>query len=49
MVLKQHGEQAPLFVVRRIGALAIEGDQAGVDTWKTIAAKMEQLMKGKEH
>ena len=43
MVLKQHGERAPIFVAERIGALALAGDEAGVATWKAIAARIDQL------
>ena len=41
--LKQHGERAPVFVAERIGALAVAGDLAGVETWKAIAARMDEL------
>jgi hypothetical protein len=37
MVIEQHGDHAPMFVAERIGALAVAGDQAGVDTWQAIA------------
>ena len=39
-VERQHGESAPVFVAERIGALALEGDFAGVEMWKAIAAAM---------
>ncbi len=42
-VEKQHGADAPLFVATRIGALALAGDQAGVERWKAIAAKLDAL------
>ena len=42
--LRQHGEQAPLFVAERIGALVLAGDSAGVATWGAIAARMAQLV-----
>lgn len=42
-VLRQHGDEAPLHVAERIGALALAGDAAGVETWKAIAARVDQL------
>jgi len=47
-VLSQHGDSAPIFVAQRIGALAVAGDQAGVDVWKAIAVRMDLLMRGNE-
>ena len=47
-VERQHGERAPVLVAERIGALALEGDVAGVTMWKAIAAAMaEHLDKSK--
>jgi len=42
-VEKAHGEGAHVFVAERIGALALAGDVAGIETWKAIAWRMEQL------
>lgn len=42
-VLRQHKDEAPLFVAERIGALALAGDAAGVGTWKEIARRLVQL------
>ena len=39
-VERQHGERAPVFVAKRIGALALEGDFAGVTMWQALAAAM---------
>jgi hypothetical protein len=41
--LRQHGEQAPVFVAERIGALVLAGDAAGVATWKAVAAHIISL------
>jgi len=41
--LKLHGEDAPLFVAERIGALAAEGDSEGVAAWQAIARRMGKL------
>ena len=40
---KQHGEEAPRVIAERIGALVLEGDEAGVAAWKAIAQRYEQL------
>lgn len=45
MVLQHHGDDAPTFVAKRIGALAVKGDVEGVKTWKQIAHRMAQLMR----
>ena len=37
---RQHGDRALVFVAERIGALALEGDVAGVTMWQAIAAAM---------
>jgi len=44
LLLQQHGANAPAFIAERIGALAIKGDLEGVETWKQIAHRMDQLM-----
>jgi hypothetical protein len=38
-----HGDQAPAFIAERIGALAAAGDQAGVQRWREIADRYDQL------
>ncbi|MES2449259.1 hypothetical protein RAD15_43530 [Bradyrhizobium sp. 14AA] len=38
-----HGDTAPAWVAERIGALALEGDQAGVERFRQIAARLDQL------
>lgn len=40
---RQHGDQAPVFVAERIGALALAGDEAGVERFRQIAARLDQL------
>lgn len=45
MLMKQHGEHAPRKVAERIGALALEGDIAGVALWKDIACRMDMMMR----
>ena len=42
-VLNLHGDQAPMFVARRIEALTAEGDGGGVAAWQAIARRMETL------
>ena len=38
-----HGDQAPEFIAERIGALTLEGDEAGVQRWREIAYRYDQL------
>ncbi|WP_081611113.1 DUF6961 family protein [Sphingopyxis sp. MC1] len=42
-VERQYGPRAAIFVAERIGALALRGDTAGVETWKAIAARLANL------
>ena len=42
-VLQAHGDKAPLHVAEQIGALALAGDAAGIQTWQAIAARIVQL------
>ncbi len=42
-VQREQGETAPRFVVERIGALVLEGDFEGVEAWKGIALRLQQL------
>lgn len=42
-VERQHGPRAALFVAERIGALALQRDTAGVEMWKAIAARLDDL------
>jgi len=44
-VLLQHGDNAPAFVAERIGTLALAGDVEGVEAWKLIAHRLDQLMR----
>lgn len=41
---KLHGAGAPRFIAERIGALALAGDQAGVDRLRAIAAAFKNLL-----
>jgi hypothetical protein len=43
-LLTEHGDDAPLHVAARLGALMIAEDMAGIERWKAIARCMEQLM-----
>lgn len=45
-VERQHGDEAPVFVATRIGVLAAVGDEAGVQRWREIAARLDQLGQG---
>lgn len=43
-VLRIHGQNAACHVAERIGALAIDGDLAGIERWKQIAARLQPLL-----
>jgi hypothetical protein len=38
-----HGDDGPRFIAERIGELAIAGDWNGVERWREIAARYDQL------
>jgi hypothetical protein len=40
---RQHGDHAPVYIAERIGALALAGDQAGIERFRQIAARLDQL------
>lgn len=40
-----HGDHAPAFIAERIGALALAGDAAGVQRWREIASRYDQLQR----
>ena len=40
---RQHGAGAPAFIAERIGALALSGDMAGLERFRQIAARIDQL------
>jgi hypothetical protein len=42
-VLEQHGDEAPRHIAERIGALALDGDELGIEVWRKIAARVDQL------
>lgn len=43
MLLKRHGDRAPVIVAERVGELALSGDMKGVAICKEIAACIDQL------
>lgn len=42
-VERQHGPRAAVFVAERIGALALQGDTTGVEMWKAVAVRLDDL------
>jgi len=46
-VQRVHGEDGPRWIAERIGALAMQDDDAGVARWKEIATAYEMLMTGR--
>jgi len=43
-VLTMHGDQAALHVAEQIGALALAGDEAGIQAWQAIGRRIAQLI-----
>ena len=43
LVEREHGDNAAIYIAERIGALALNGDAAGVARWKAIAEKLSLL------
>ena len=43
-VERQPEMRTAVFVTERIGALALQGDTAGVEMWKAIAARLNDLL-----
>ncbi|GGE75267.1 DUF6961 family protein [Sphingomonas prati] len=42
-VLTQYGDRATTHIAERVTTLALSGDMAGVETWKRIADRVDQL------
>ncbi len=42
-VERAHGEGTPAFIADRVRALALQGDGDGVQRWRDIAAKFDEL------
>jgi hypothetical protein len=42
-VERLHGDGAPAWIAERIGALALAGDVAGVERFREIAARLDEL------
>ena len=47
-VEKNHGESGPRYVASQIERLALEGDEAGVAMWRTVAERFDQLCRSPE-
>lgn len=45
-VERNHGDRGALFIAEQIGALALEGDAAGMERWKAVAAAWQRLRAG---
>lgn len=43
-IMRQRGAEAPGWVAERIGALALAGDVAGIERFKAIAIRIEQIL-----
>jgi hypothetical protein len=47
MLLRLHGDRAPVVVAERIGQLASEGNGEGVALWKDVARRVDQMIRAK--
>lgn len=47
LVERDHGEEGHVYIAEQIGRLAAEGDDAGVDRWREIAAAYYSLAQAK--
>lgn len=47
LVEREHGKDGHVYVAKQIGRLAAEGDDAGVDRWREIAAAYYSLAQAK--
>jgi hypothetical protein len=45
MLMRRHGDAAPVKVAEHIGELALDGDEVGRAVWVKIAYRMDQLMR----
>lgn len=43
-IQKRYGDSAPRWIAERLGALALAGDVEGVERFKAIAARLNDLM-----
>lgn len=46
LVEREHGKDADAFIAERVTILARGGDMAGVERWRAIADKLDQLRDG---
>lgn len=44
MLIRQHGDLAPIKVAERIGELVLEGDVIAISVWKEIARYMDSIL-----
>ena len=42
-VEKHHGANGPRFIAEKVGKLALEGEQGGVDLWREVARRYDSL------
>lgn len=47
MLLRRHGDRAPVVVAERIGQLASEGKDEGVALWREVAIRLDQMLNAK--
>ena len=43
LVERKHGEDGTRYIAERVGKFASEGQQGGVDLWKAVASRFDEL------
>lgn len=49
MMLNRHGQDAPVKVAERLGALAVAGEAEGVTMWQEVARRLHALIADQHH
>ncbi|SEM52925.1 hypothetical protein SAMN05192583_0525 [Sphingomonas gellani] len=44
-IYRMHGDRAAVWIAARVASLALAGDSAGVERFRQIAAKLDQLIR----
>ena len=47
-LIAKHGDGVHVHVAAKIGEYAKDGDQGGIDFWKDIARRVDQILRGSE-
>lgn len=45
IIMEQKGRGGPVYIAEKIGEAALEGDQVGIDLWRTVAERFDKLLR----